>query len=170
MKKIILIAILLVGVISFGQTKKKKKVKKVELKEVIQQFSEPNKETPSKEFIDVNTVSQTEDDLYIYSSGGVEVNPEFLGGNSKMLFYLNSNFVISTEMKSNSLNGNIIIQFVVEKDGNLSDLKVLRDLGFGTKEEMLRVIKIMPKWLSAEQNGKKVRCLYTLSYSMNATK
>ena len=54
------------------------------------------------------------------------------------------------------------IYFVVEKDGSITDIKVLKDLGHGTGEEAIRILKKCPKWSPAEQKGKKVRCSFML--------
>jgi len=57
--------------------------------------------------------------------------------------------------------------FVIEKDGSLADIKVLRDVGFGTGKEAIRVLELCPKWSPAEQNGKRVRCTYSLPISLS---
>ncbi len=56
----------------------------------------------------------------------------------------------------------VMLSFVVEKDGSFTDIKVLRDPGFGAGKEAIRVLKTMPKWTPAEQNGRKVRSQFTL--------
>ena len=56
------------------------------------------------------------------------------------------------------------VTFVVEKDGSLTDIKVIRDIGYGTGKEAIRVLKKCPKWTPGEQNGKKVRCTLFSSY------
>jgi periplasmic protein TonB len=60
------------------------------------------------------------------------------------------------------LKGKVYVTFVVEKDGSLTDIKVLRDIGYGTGKEAIRVLSKCPKWMPGEQNGKKVRVLYSL--------
>ena len=52
--------------------------------------------------------------------------------------------------------------FIVEKDGSLSDLKVIRDLGYGTGKEAIRTLKTSPKWIPGKQNDKPVRVLYAI--------
>ncbi|MBC7438691.1 MAG: energy transducer TonB, partial [Flavobacterium sp.] len=59
-----------------------------------------------------------------------------------------------------------IVQFVVEKDGKLTDIKILRDLGFGTGKEAIRVLNSSPKWKPGIQNGRPVRVLYNLPISI----
>ena len=65
--------------------------------------------------------------------------------------------------------GNILISFVVETDGSLSDVKVVRDLGFGTKEEALRLMSKSPKWSPGIQDGKPVRVAYNLPIRLKIT-
>ena len=61
----------------------------------------------------------------------------------------------------------VMLQFVVEKDGSFTDIKVLRDPGYGAGKEAMRVLKSMPKWTPAEQNGRKVRSQFTLPITIN---
>jgi periplasmic protein TonB len=95
----------------------------------------------------------------IYSSAGLEVQPEFPGGWSGFGKFIQKNFQYP---EGEEINGKVIVTFVVEKDGSLTDIKVLRDLGYGTGAEAIRVLKRMPKWSPGEQNGRKVRCTYSL--------
>jgi periplasmic protein TonB len=107
-------------------------------------------------------VEVTEDNT-IYNSAGIEVKPEFPGGIQKWYSFLKNNFQAPDEP---GLKGKVIVSFVVEKDGSLTDIKVLRDIGFGTGKEAERVLKKGPKWTPAEQNGKKVRCSFIQTFSV----
>lgn len=100
-----------------------------------------------------------EEDNSIYNSAGIEVKPEFPGGMSKFLNFIRNNYTAPDE---EGLKGRVIVSFVVEKDGSLTDIKVLKDIGYGTGAEAIRVLKKCPRWTPAEQNGKKVRCSYQL--------
>lgn len=99
-----------------------------------------------------------EDDNNIYNSAGIEVKPEFPGGISKFYAFVSNNYQSPEE----DVKGRVIVSFVVEKDGSLTDIKVLKDIGYGTGPEAIRVLKRSPRWTPAEQNGKKVRCSYQL--------
>ena len=61
----------------------------------------------------------------------------------------------------------MVVSFVVEKDGSITDVIVLKDVGYGSGEEAVRVLKNCPKWTPAEQNGKKVRCIFTQTFSIS---
>ena len=100
-----------------------------------------------------------EEDNKIYNSAGLEVKPEFPGGIAKFYNFVKNTFTPPDEP---GLNGRVTVSFVVEKDGTLTDIKVLKDIGFGTGKEAERVLRKSPRWTPAEQNGKKVRCSYVI--------
>jgi protein TonB len=98
-------------------------------------------------------------DDQIYNTAGIEVKPEFPGGMDKFYSYVGKNYRAPEE---EGLKGKVYVTFVVEKDGSLTDIKVLRDIGYGTGKEAIRVLSKCPRWNPGEQNGKKVRVLYSL--------
>lgn len=59
------------------------------------------------------------------------------------------------------------MNFIIEKDGSLSNIKSLRDLKNGSSEEALRVLKIAPKWIPGKQNGKEIRVNYSMPITVN---
>lgn len=101
----------------------------------------------------------------IYNTAGLDVKPEFPGGISKFQDFVDKKFKIDEK----DLSGKIYATFIVEKDGSLSDIKILRDLGYGTGKELIRVLKLSPKWKPGLQNGQKVRCLYAIPYRINSS-
>jgi protein TonB len=112
-----------------------------------------------------NGPSVVEEDNNIYNTAGIEVKPDFPGGLEKFYKFIGKNFQVPEE---EGLKGKIFVTFVVEKDGSLTDIKVLRDIGYGTGKEAIRVLKSCPKWNPGEQNGKKVRVLYSLPISIQS--
>ncbi len=102
----------------------------------------------------------------IYNSAGVEVKPEFPGGMAKFLSYVGKNYEVPQDEEFKG--GKVFVSFVVEKDGNLTDIKVLRDVGYGTGKEAERVLRKCPRWAPAMQNGKPVRCSYQLPITIQA--
>ncbi|MET0759438.1 MAG: energy transducer TonB [Flavobacterium sp.] len=105
------------------------------------------------------------EDNNIYNTAGIEVKPLFPGGMDKFYKYVGNNYRAPEE---EGLKGKVYVTFVVEKDGSLTDIKVLRDIGFGTGKEAIRVLKSSPKWVPGEQNGKKVRVLYSLPITIQS--
>lgn len=95
-----------------------------------------------------------------YSLSGIDVKPEFPGGMNAFYSFISSNYNV-TDSKDFP-GGKVFVNFIIEKDGEVSEIKVLRDVGFGTGEEAIRVLKKCPKWIPGEQNGKFVRCSYAL--------
>jgi hypothetical protein len=89
----------------------------------------------------------------------VEIRPEFPGGFNELMSFVGKNFKI-TEYEGNG--GTLKVAFVIEVDGTISNVKVVKDLGEGTGAEAKRVISMSPRWSSGEFRGKKVRVLYEL--------
>ena len=106
-----------------------------------------------------------EEDNTVYNTAGIEVKPEYPGGIEKFYAFVQKNYQMPDE---EGLKGKVYVTFVVEKDGSLTDIKVLRDIGYGTGKEAIRVLKSTPKWNPGEQNGKKVRCTYSLPISLQS--
>ena len=94
-----------------------------------------------------------------------EVMPEFPGGEEALFAYLSQNINYPTEAKDAKLEGRVYVTFVIEKDGQVSNAKILRDIGGGCGEEAIRVVKSMPKWKPGTQNGQPVRVQFNLPVS-----
>lgn len=106
-----------------------------------------------------------EEDNSVHLMAGIEVKPEFPGGLQKFYKYVANEYRVPEE---EGIKGKVFVTFVVEKDGSLTDIKVIRDVGYGTGKEAIRVLKNSPKWVPGEQNGKKVRVLYSLPISIQS--
>jgi periplasmic protein TonB len=105
-----------------------------------------------------------EEDNTIYNSAGIEVKPDFPGGMDKFFKYIQRNYQAPED--EDFPGGKVFVKFVVEKDGSLTDIVILRDAGYGTGKEAMRVLKSSPKWNPGEQNGRKVRVYYSLPISI----
>ncbi len=92
----------------------------------------------------------------------VEVNPEFPGGEEALYKYLAENIKYPVMAKNNKVEGRVYITFVIEKDGTVSDAKVLRSVNEELDAEALRVINAMPKWKPGTQRGVPVRVQYNI--------
>jgi protein TonB len=104
-------------------------------------------------------------DNQIYNTAGIEVKPDFPGGINKFYKFVGDNYQTPEE---DGLKGKVYVTFVVEKDGSLTDIKVIRDIGYGTGKEAIRVLKKSPKWSPGIQNGKPVRVLYSLPITIQS--
>ncbi|HEY1007664.1 MAG TPA: energy transducer TonB, partial [Sphingobacteriaceae bacterium] len=96
--------------------------------------------------------------------------PQFPGGGQGFAKFLSGHIRYPAEARANNITGRVIARFIVEKDGSLSDIKILRGLGYGTEEETLRVLKLSPRWTPGTKAGKPVRVTYTIpvSYELGA--
>jgi periplasmic protein TonB len=92
----------------------------------------------------------------------VELMPGYNGGEEAMYKYLSDNIKYPQVAKETGIQGNVIVTFVVEKDGTITSVSVLKDIGGGCGEEALRVVKAMPKWNAGKQNGVPVRVQFNL--------
>lgn len=95
----------------------------------------------------------------------VEQNPEFPGGISEMYKYLNKNMKYPSAASRANVSGKVFLTFVVNTDGSIQDVAVLKGLGFGCDEEAKRVVQAMPKWKPGKQSGRSVRVKYNLPIS-----
>lgn len=87
----------------------------------------------------------------------VDEKPSFPGGESAMKSYLNSNVKYSDVAQENGVQGRVIVESIIEKDGSMSDVKVIRSVDPSLDREALRVVKAMPKWTPAKLKGIPVR-------------
>lgn len=92
----------------------------------------------------------------------VEQQPEFNGGMAALGQYLGKNLRYPAAAQRANVSGRVFVSFVVNTDGSIQDVAVLKGLGFGTDEEAIRVIKAMPKWRPGKQSGRPVRVKYNL--------
>ncbi len=92
----------------------------------------------------------------------VEQMPEFPGGFEKMIEFLAKNITYPQGAKEAGVKGKVYVEFVVQKDGSLVDIKVVRGIGSGCDEEAYRAVKAMPNWIPGEQRGKKVNVKFIL--------
>lgn len=105
-------------------------------------------------------------DNQVYNSAGLQVQPEYPGGMSQFYNYVNKNFRIPEI--DQDMTARIYVSFVVEKDGSMTGIKVLRDPGYGLGKEAERVLTSMKKkWSPGIQNGKPVRASYNLPITIN---
>ena len=112
-------------------------------------------------FVSLNAYSQSDDsDNEIYMS--VDQSAKFQDGYNSIIKFVQENIKFPAEAKENNVHGKLMVSVVVEKDGSLSDITVKKGLGYGLDEEIVRIIKMMPKWQPAQHKGKAVRQSQTI--------
>ncbi len=92
----------------------------------------------------------------------VEEMPSYPGGDESRIKFITENVVYPVMAKESNIQGTVYVTFVVENDGSITDVKVLRGIGGGCDEEAVRVVKMMPKWNAGKQSGKSVRVQFNL--------
>jgi protein TonB len=112
-----------------------------------------------------STATVPKEDNTVYNSAVLEIKPEFKGGLNKFYDYIAKNYRTPDVP---GLKGKLLVSFVVEKDGSITDIKVLKDIGYGSGEEAIRILKKCPNWIPAEQKGKKVRCTFMLPINIQS--
>jgi len=92
----------------------------------------------------------------------VEVMPQFPGGQIAMLKYIMENIKYPKQIMEEGIQGRVTVSFIVEKDGRVSNVRLLRSVQSALDKEAIRVVKSMPKWTPGKQNGKPVRVRFNL--------
>lgn len=93
---------------------------------------------------------------------GAEEMPDFIGGDEARVEYLRKNIVYPSTARETGIQGTVYLTFVIEKNGEITDVKILRGVGGGCDEEATRVVKAMPKWKPGKQRDKAVRVQFNL--------
>lgn len=129
--------------------------------ESIEVTSEDDKDVEIEVAPPVEVVEEEEPEDVIFVV--VESMPEFPGGPQAMYKFLGENIKYPVIAQENGIQGRVVCQFTVNKDGSLVDIEVVRSGGDASLDkEAVRVIKSMPKWKAGKQRGKPVRVKYTL--------
>ncbi len=92
----------------------------------------------------------------------VEEPAQFPGGDEALLKFIRKKIKYPKQAIKNKISGTVYVQFIVEKDGSISDVTVIRGIGGGCDEEAVRVITKMPNWIPAKQKGIPVRSFYVI--------
>ncbi len=95
----------------------------------------------------------------------VEQMPSFPGGNGALMSYLSSNVKYPVVAQENGVQGRVVVSFVVEKDGSITDVQVVRSVDPSLDREAARVVRSMPRWNPGKQNGSAVRVKYNVPVS-----
>jgi len=115
-------------------------------------------------FCSANEDATEKDSDYVYTF--VEKMPEFPGGLQKMTRFILENFIYPRSLVEMGLQGKTICKFIVEKDGSLSNITILRSLHPDIDKELIRVVELMPKWIAGEKNGETVRVYFAFPFDI----
>ncbi len=92
----------------------------------------------------------------------VEDAPQFPGGDEEIYKFLAQNIRYPALAREKGIMGTVFIQFIVEKDGSITNIKLVRGVEESLDKEALRIVGLMPKWIPGKQRGKAVRCMHIL--------
>jgi TonB family protein len=119
----------------------------------------------SKENTDSLKNNLKEDPIFTF----VDNLASFSGGENKRIRFIEKNLKYPQQAKDKGIQGVVYVQFVVEKDGSITNIKILRGIGYGCDEEVISVIKLMPKWNPGTQNGYIVRSQFNMPIKFSLT-
>lgn len=96
---------------------------------------------------------------------GFDIPAEYPGGINKAREFIANNLLYPEEAQENDIEGTVKVKFIIEKDGSLTNIEIVNKLGYGCNEEVIRVLKRMPKWRPGTLKGKIVRTQFALPVS-----
>jgi protein TonB len=105
------------------------------------------------------------EDTHIYDASGIDSYPEFEGGMAAWAKFIQKNLRYPYAAQEQEVQGKVFLSFVVEIDGSITDVTLIKGIGAGCDEEAMRVIKKSPKWKPGQQQNRKVRVRYTMPLS-----
>lgn len=94
--------------------------------------------------------------------GAHPVDPEFPGGMDSLYAYLCRNVSYPAEARDSNITGKVFVSFTIERDGSVTDVKILRDIGGGCGAAVVEAVKNMPRWKPATMQGKPIRMQFSL--------
>ncbi|HAL65317.1 MAG: Protein containing TonB, C-terminal domain [Bacteroidetes bacterium 38_7] len=125
--------------------------------------AEATQSTVIQEYVPVQNISKEDEQIEeqeIFTI--VESMPEFPGGEEARMKFLLENIKYPQIARESGIQGVVYVTFVVEPDGSITNVKIIRGIGGGCDEEAVRVVKMMPKWIPGNQRGKPVRVQFNM--------
>lgn len=107
---------------------------------------------------------------YTNAAGDIITQPEFKGGIEKMYEYVSRNFIYPEEASKRSVRGKMEVEFTVEKSGDITYVGILKGLDESIDDEILRLLKAMPRWTPATKNGVPVRYKVSMPINIRASR
>lgn len=122
----------------------------------------PTNEPDPSDFGPIVEYSPAPEDNKVYEFIDVNKMPAFPGGERELLIYLAKNIEYPAIARENNIQGTVALSFIVNKDGSISEVTVLKEIGGGCAKEAVRVVQGMPKWSPGEANGNPVKVRFVL--------
>ncbi len=124
------------------------------------QGSDEGQEVLKQNQVVVEKVEEKEEETKVFEV--VEQMPQFPGGDAALMQFLSSHIKYPVVAEENGIQGRVVCTFVVERNGSITDVKVVKSVDPSLDKEAVRVIKSMPNWIPGKQNGSAVRVKYTV--------
>ena len=123
------------------------------------------KETNIEDFVFEEAPEEEVDEVFTI----VEDQPAFPGGNAAFYKFVGSNMTYPSQARRMGIEGRVFVQFVVDKDGSVTEVKAVKGIGAGCDQEAERVLKTSPKWTPGKQRGRsvKVRMVLPIIFKLN---
>lgn len=133
---------------------------------IVETIAQVEQQKQEKKTVQKTSTSTAEKQVFTV----VEVMPQFPGGEEGRIKYLKENVNYPEAARKQGIEGTVFVTFVVEKDGSVTNARVLRGIGGGCDEEALRVVSAMPNWKPGMQRGKPVRVQFNVPIKFNLNK
>jgi len=107
-----------------------------------------------------DTIKNSWDKNYVYDSTAlveVDESPKFVGGKDSLNKFISKTIIYPKEALKRGIEGRVFVAVVIDENGSVSNVQILRGIGSGCEEEAIRVVKLSPKWIPGKKNGKDVR-------------
>ncbi len=114
------------------------------------------------------TSNNTNQETKIYNTSDLTEKPTYPGGMNEFYLFASQHYKLPKTPPTILLKGNIYLSLIVQKDGSITDFKILKDLGYGTGEEVIRVLKLSKKWIPGKLNNEIVAALYRLPFTIQS--
>ena len=133
--------------------------------QTIENIDQKNYETQKSTYDSQKNIAESNDEVLKVA----EKMPEYPGGTSELFKFMGNNIKYPEQAKKENIEGKVFVNFIVEKDGSISNVQISQGIGRGCDEESIRVVNLMPNWTPGENNGEKVRVEFTLpiNYKLN---
>lgn len=115
----------------------------------------------------VTSGESKDEEGHTFTYTAIATNPEYPGGMNSLMQFIGGNYRYPRKALDAGVKGTVMLRFVVERDGRVTEIEVTQDLGHGTGAEGARVLRMAPKWTPGYQRGVPVRVLYTLPIRLN---
>ena len=135
----------------------------IEIEQELEIDVEADQDTEVEKYMPVEIIDEEEEEeeeALVFTV--VESMPKFPGGERGLLKYLADNIRYPEMARESGIQGRVFVSFIVETDGSISDIRVLRGIGGGCDEEAIRVVEYMPEWIPGKQRNKLVRVQFNL--------